>query len=617
MNAPDIAGLSDLALISSGSTFTIWKARQTSLDRNVEVRQFSTELTEAQVAHHIRMSRLLSKLNHASLTQIYDVNPDATPPYILAEYTDSPSLSDIIENRGVFSAKEALLVAASVAEALAYAGTQAPLIIRNLKPQNIRLDAAGNLKLTDFSLAIVAHDPEDGPAIDGDDLVGTPNFVSPEHAEGSPDIDQRSDMYSLGMVLYYLVTRKIPFDIPDPFKTFELQKNGQLPSPREANPALTPQFVAFLSRLTMKDPQNRYDTWGDVLADVRRILSGKPPASRKLPPGARSTIVLQNTVVAGGVPVGPTPELDAVAGKGKKRHHPLAWLILLLWLAWLANCRLANPLHLPEKFAPQITIPALDAIVNKQSESPKPEAESQKLEAGSQQQEWPAESDAPVPQKLLQQIPPNPYATINPPRTPTSGDPLEDRARPQSTPALGQVASRESQVDSLNAPAPTPPPQPPVSSVLADAIGDLIRRGDLEAAKAKCDALGTPEAKAAAVILSQIPSPDEAVGSAILTKKGQIITITYMGKPRTITPVRLNGSALVVNYTEPNGMSREITLAVDRIDAGEKIAFLNGWAETPQQHAAAAIAALQMGYEATFRRHAADAGAIAGLLLPR
>ncbi len=620
MNAPEIAGLSDLSLISPGSTFTIWKARQTSLDRDVEVRQFSTELTEGQVAHHIRMSRLLSKLNHASLTQIYDVNPDATPPYILAEYTDSPSLSDIIEKRGVFSAKEALLVAAGVAEALAYAGTQAPLIIRNLKPQNIRLDAAGNLKLTDFSLAIVAHDPDDGPAIDGDDLVGTPNFVSPEHAEGSPDIDQRSDMYSLGMVLYYLVTRKIPFDIPDPFKTFELQKDGQLPNPREANPALTPQFIAFLSRLTMKDPQNRYDTWGDVLSDVRRILSGKPPVTRKLPPGARTTIVLQNTVVAGGAPVGPTPELDAVAGKGKKRHHPLAWLILLFWLAWLANCRLGNPLHLPEKFAPQISIPALDAIVNKQFESPKPEAESQKLEAGSQQQEWPAASDAPAPHKQLQQIPPNPYATINSPRTPTSGDPLEDRARPQPPDAPSAAESPRAQAPGpggSETSAQQPAAQPPAVSALADAIGDLIRKGDFEAAKAKCDALGTPEAKAAAVILSQIPSPDEAVGSAILTKKGQIITITYMGKPRTITPVRLNGSALVVNYTEPNGMSREISLAIARIDAGEKVAFLNSWAETPQQHAAAAIAALQMGDEATFRRHAADAGPIADLLSPR
>ncbi len=620
MNAPEIAGLSDLSLISSGSTFTIWKARQTSLDRDVEVRQFSTELTEGQVAHHIRMSRLLSKLNHASLTQIYDVNPDATPPYILAEYTDSPSLSDIIEKRGAFSAKEALLVAAGVAEALAYAGTQAPLIIRNLKPQNIRLDAAGNLRLTDFSLAIVAHDPDDGPAIDGDDLVGTPNFVSPEHAEGSPDIDQRSDMYSLGMVLYYLVTRKIPFDIPDPFKTFELQKDGQLPNPREANPALTPQFIAFLSRLTMKDPQNRYDTWGDVLSDVRRILSGKPPVTRKLPPGARTTIVLQNTVVAGGAPVGPTPELDAVAGKGKKRHHPLAWLILLLWLAWLANCRLGNPLHLPGKFAPQISIPALDAIVNKQSERPRPEANSQKLEAGSRQQEWPVESDAPAPQKQLQQIPPNPYATINSPRTPTSADPLEDRARPQSTAATPAAESPMSQVTGpgeAGATAPQPAAQPPAVSALADAIGDLIRKGDFEAAKAKCDALGTPEAKAAAVILSQIPSPDEAVGSAILAKKGQTITITYMGKPRTVTPVRLNGSVLVVNYTEPNGLSREISLAIARIDAGEKVAFLNSWAGTPQQHAAAAIAALQMGDEATFRRHAADAGPIAGLLSPR
>ncbi len=611
MNAPEIAGLSDLSLVNEGSTFIIWKARQTSLERDVEVRQISPGLTKEQIAHHIRMSRLLSKLNHGALTQVYDVNPDATPPYILAEYTDSPSLSDLVEARGVFSAKEALLVASSVAEVLAYAGTQAPLILRNLKPQNIRLDAAGNLKLTDFSLAIVAHDPDDGPSVDGDDLVGTPNFVSPEHAEGSPDIDQRSDMYSLGMVLYYLVTRKIPFDTPDPFKTFELQKNGQLPNPREANPALTPQFVAFLSRLTMKRPEHRYDSWSDVLADIRRILSGKPPATRKLPPDASATILLQNTVVAGGAPAGPTPELDAVKGKGGKRFHPVAWLVLVLWLAWLANCRLGNPLHLPEKAAPQIAIPAVDALVERQGEPQRLESESPKPESQSPK---PATSDAPTAPRQLQQIPPNPYAKINPPRTSTTGDPLEDRARPQPPPAAAQVENDNSQVEDRAPPAPPPASQPPASATLAEAVGDLIRKGDFEAAKAKCEALGTPEAKAAAAILAQLPSPDEAVGAAILARQGEAVTLTYMGKPRTVTPARLNGSVLMVKYTDSNGLTRDIPLAIAKIDAGEKVAFLNRWAETPQQHAAAAIAALLAGDEAAFRRHAADAGPLAAIL---
>ena len=610
MNAPEIAGLTDPSLISEGSSFTVWKARQASLDRTVEIRQISTSLTAAQIAHHIRMARLLAKLNHGALTQIYDVNPDATPPYILAEYTDAPSLSDIVETRGPFSANEALLVASGVAEALAYAGTQAPLIIRNLKPQNIHLDAAGNLKLTDYSLAIIAHDPEDGPSIDGDDLVGTPNFVSPEHADGSPDIDQRSDMYSLGMVLYYLVTRKVPFDVPDPFKTFELQKEGQLPNPREANPVLTPQFVAFLSRLTMKEPQYRYDSWGDVLSDVRRILSGKQPATRNLPPDAHPTIILKNTVIAGGT-AGPTPELDAISGKNKKRRHPIAWLLLILWLVWLANCRLMNPLHLPEKFAPQIAIPAIDSFVEKQVDNHKPEAKSQKSEARSQKPDTSDESAAP---KKLQQIPPNPYAKINPPKNSTTGDPLEDRARPQPPPPTTQVANREPQVESRETPAAAPAPQPSSSAALANAVGDLIRKGDLEAAKAKCDALGTPEAKAASALLAQIPSPDEAVGSAILAGNGQPVTLTYMGKRRTVTPLRLNGSVLVVKFSDPNGLVREIPMAIAKIDAAERIAFLNRWAETPQQHAAAAIAALQIGDEAAFRRHAADAGPLAALL---
>ena len=90
--------------------------------------------------------------------------------------------------------------------------------------------------------------------------------------------------------------------------------------------------------------------------------------------------------------------------------------------------------------------------------------------------------------------------------------------------------------------------------------------------------------------------------------------MTYMGKPRTVTPVRLNGSVLMVKFTDSNGLTRDIPLALAKIDAGEKVAFLNRWAETPQQHAAAAIAALLAGDEAAFRRHAADAGPLAALL---
>ena len=601
MNAPEIAGLTDLALVSEGNTFTIWKARQASLDRDVEVLQFSEDLTEAQVAHQVRMARLLAKLNHGAILHVFDVNPDATPPYILAEYCDAPSLCDLVEANGPFSAQDALRVASGVAEALAYACTQSPLIVRNLKPQNIHLDAAGNLKLTDFSLAIIANDPDDGPAIDGDDLVGTPNFVSPEHAVGSPDIDPRSDMYSLGMVLYYLVTRKVPFDIPDPLKTFELQKDGQLPNPREANPLLTPAFVALLSRLTMKAPQHRYATWGDALADIRRLLAGKAPSAVKLPPDANSTIAPPNSAISSdGTPLAPGQE-----AKGKKRRrHPFAWLLLLLWLAWLANCRMGNPLHLPEKFAPQIAIPVLDTLIEKVA---KPAAA-----PGT-----PDDSDPDIlPEDTPEtppQIPPDPYARISEPKSHTTGDPLEDSARPQEPTPNPSVAGATPQTP----PATTPSDDSSRAAALAAAIGGLVREGDLAAAKAKCEQMGTPEAAAAAEFLSKIPSPEDALAAAVIAKQGQYVSLRYMGKWRTVTPVRLDGSTLVVKFTDQTGLTRDIPLSLSKIDAADKVSFLNRWATTPEQHAATAIFALQTGDEWTFRRHAAEAGPLAAILAPR
>ena len=616
MTTPEIQGLSDFQLIHEGSTFITWRARQASLERDVEVRQLSPALSANQIQHHIRMARLMAKMTHTSIAQVYDVNPDATPPYILAEYAGSPSLSDIIEKKGFLSSREALKVALCIAEALAYAGTQVPIIVRNIKPQNIHLDENGVLKLTDFSLAIIAGDPNDGPSVDGDDLVGTPNFVSPEHADCKADIDPRSDMYSLGLLLYYLTTRRIPFDCPDGLKTFELQKTAKLEDPRKLNPDLPDSFVNFLVRLTMKDPANRYDSWSDVLGDIKKLLDRKPLSAKKMPAGARSSIELRAVET---VPSSNTAVRDEIRRERQRRGHPLAWFVLILWLAWLANCRLMNPLHLPAKYAPQINIPALDQLSAKvhgmiEKKGDKPTGAPASAEEGEvadfgQQTTVPQTAPAAVAENAAETSAEDTAGNATAATLPSDAN-GETASAAASKPANDNSEAAEA----APRPADTPAQIPADVKNLADEIGKQLRDGDLAAARQRCQQINSIAANEAAKLLAKVKEIDDAASEAILAHKGETITITYMGKARTVTPVKIDGKTLVTMFQDNSGIAREVKLELAKIDNAQKFAFLDTWASTTPQHVSAAVAALKAGDADGARRHASQAGALSQVL---
>lgn len=606
MTTPEIQGLSDFCLIHEGSSFITWRARQASLDRDVEVRQISPSLPESQIQHHLRMARLLAKMSHTSIAQVYDINPDVKPPYILAEYASSPSLSDIIEKKGLLSSREALKIALCIAEALAYAGTQAPLILRNIKPQNIHLDGNGVLKLTDFSLAIIAKDPNDGPSVDGDDLVGTPNFVSPEHAECKADIDPRSDMYSLGMLLYYLTTRRVPFDCPDGLKTFELQRTARLEDPRKLNPDLPDSFVNFLVRLTMKDPANRYDAWSDVLGDIKKLLDRHPLPAKKMPAGARSSIELKAAEAA---PSSNTAVRDEIARERKRRGHPLAWFVLILWLAWLANCRLNNPAQLPAKFAPQINIPALDRLVEKVNDMTKNRGQKQESETPSSKEE-----EIDFGSQTTAESVDLPEAAAPEESASTDALPSYESADNESDPVAEPVTGSQYTEEQPAAPAVSTASVPVDVKNLAEEIGAQLRGGNISSACERCQQINSIAANEAAKLLAQTPGIDAALADAILAHKGEAVSLTYMGKARTVTPVRIDDKTLVTMFTDNSGLAREVKLELGKIDDAQKFAFLDTWAGTSPQHVTAAVAALKAGDSAGVRRHASQAGALSQVL---
>lgn len=574
MNTPNIVGLSNFKILRESTFYSIWTAHHDSLDRTVEVHQLQSALSTDQSAHQMRMIRIVSKLDHASIPNILDINATAEPPFFICDHAASPSLSDLVEKNGVFSMKDALRVAGKVAETLAYISTQSPIVIRNLKPQNILFEENGSLKLTDYSLAIVANDDADGPAIDGDDIVGTPNFVSPEHADGKLDVDQRSDMYSLGAVLYYLTTRKVPFDCDDVMKVLELQKVGQVPSPREFNPSLSAQFVSFLSRLMMKDPLLRYATWGEVLADIRRLQSNLPLSAHIVPKGAVSTILVPTPIPTNGADL---LKKTKSAVDSPKPFRTFAWLILVLWLAWLANCRLANPLGLPEKIAPTISIPFLDKLFD--GETP--------------------DESAPV----------QPASTAEQEVSDNGNDSVETSVSVNDDNTNADVTAQVP----ASAPNTIMDPLATAYADLAKQIGDMIRCGDVKSAYDRCAQINSVAANEVVKLLDGIPAFDVAAADAIMDKRGSTIDIIFMGKKRSIEPISFANSKLRVKFKNSDGIIQDADLEMRKIDESQKLELISNWASTAQQHSLVAIMALKLGDNAIFARHASQSGALAKL----
>ena len=601
---PQIQGFTNFQLSSEGARVAVWSAHKTSLDKTVDVLVPADAVSDAQKAHFVRMARRIARLNNAALPQIYDIGDDGSP-YVVTEHVEAPSIDEMVNRRGPIGAKEALLVAAGVAEALAVAQTQIPLVIRNIKPQNIRIDGT-SVRIADFSLAIIAGDPEDGPATDEDEIIGTPSFFSPEHAAQSADVDFRSDIYSLGMTLYFATTGATPFGSSAPLDILELQRNGEIPDVRQLNQTLPPAFSLLLGRMLMKDPALRYASWGDLLDDVRRLLAGRPLSSRKVRPDAKQT--MRTAITTQPARQAESAGESAAKPVQKPKSHPLAWLVLLLWLVWLANARMGNPIGLPPKFAPRITIPAIDARLNTYYADAFDETSSGGVTATAS-----ATTPAPASRKLSQ-IPPNPNATLG-----------KGASRPAATrPAASPAPSAPAQ-----SPAPAAPregaskPAPSTATVqqrdaqsngsvsVKASVAAAIRAGDFAAAhKALANDI---DAEDAAAMLRDMLPIDEAAGDAILMRRGEEINLTYNGKARTVVPLRRAGSTLTVRFSA-SGIEKEIPIDLSKISDSEKLAFMNRWASDAKSHAIAAVVALRAGDDRAFHLHAADAGALAPYL---
>jgi eukaryotic-like serine/threonine-protein kinase len=297
------------ALIGTGGMAKVYRAMDTQLDRIVAVKILSEQFAadDSFVERFQREARTAAKLNNPNIVGVYDSGSERDVHYIVMEYVEGRTLADFLAQGGRLSPIKAVELAEAVATGLAAAHAQG-IVHRDVKPGNVMVTRDGQVKVTDFGIARLTTTAETVAQTAA--VLGTASYLSPEQAQGRP-VDARTDIYSLGTVLYELLTGVPPFqgDTPVAVAYKHVQETPVLPSVR--NPEVAPQLDAIDMKAMAKNPQNRYQTANELREDLERARNGQAVSATPIMPGAATTQVIDR----GAEPTGVLPPPDEQEGR--------------------------------------------------------------------------------------------------------------------------------------------------------------------------------------------------------------------------------------------------------------------------------------------------------------
>jgi hypothetical protein len=313
-----IAGRYELEeLVGSGGMSSVYRARDRLLERSVALKilheQFGRD--DDSVERFRREARSVAQLTHPNIVTVIDRGAQNGRQFIVFEYVDGENLKELVEREGPLDVRTAIGLALQVARGLSFAHEQG-LVHRDVKPQNVLLDADGQAKVTDFGIARSLD--VDGMTITGT-IMGTSNYIAPEQARGQP-VDEQTDVYSLGCVLYELLAGDVPYE-GDTFVAVAMRHvNDTVPSVREVRPDVPPALDDAIQRAMAKDPSERFESMAEFAAELEACYADLDRV------GEGATAIVPGR--AAPQPAGPARQ--------RRRGRRRLWLFVLLGVALAA-----------------------------------------------------------------------------------------------------------------------------------------------------------------------------------------------------------------------------------------------------------------------------------------
>lgn len=282
--------------LGRGGMGVVYKAHEQSLNRYVAIKMLGDQVVNDPNlrARFLREARSAAALNHPNIIQIYYVGEDQGRPYFAMEYVAGVSLAQVIRSERQLEPKRAAGILLQAASGLARAHDQG-IIHRDIKPGNIMMDPHGLVKLADFG---IAHVVENGDKLTATgQFLGTPGYLSPEVCLGKP-IEKRSDIFSLGIVYYEMLTGQTPFRSDSPLAMLKEVVESQVPDPRGLNAGVDLESHLILMKMVAKSPDERYPDCHHLIQDLKRYLGKDALNLMALPLDARPRVEEVPTVPA-------------------------------------------------------------------------------------------------------------------------------------------------------------------------------------------------------------------------------------------------------------------------------------------------------------------------------
>jgi len=281
MNLEKIGRYEVKAEVGRGGMATVYRSYDPSFERDVAIKVLPPAF-QHDPQFRVRFEReakTIALLEHPAIVPVYDFGEDELQLYIVMRFMSGGSLSHRLKG-GEVTKEESQQIINRLAPSLDAAHAKG-IIHRDIKPGNILFDQYGNAFLSDFGIARITEHA--GTTITGNSIIGTPAYMSPEQVQGDKDLDGRSDIYSLGIILFQMLTGKLPYHSDTPAKTMMMHILDPIPNILEANPNLPQGFEEVITQTLAKKPEDRYSTASEMANALEAAMKGEPIPIRPIP----------------------------------------------------------------------------------------------------------------------------------------------------------------------------------------------------------------------------------------------------------------------------------------------------------------------------------------------